>query len=270
VSRVKVYMTADMEGVSGLVQWDAADRQRERELITADVNAAVAGAFDGGATEVLVGEAHANMRNLLPEALDRRVRFLSGQPKPLNHMGGLDESFDLAMLLCYHSRSGTRRGVMAHTYTGSVYSLRFNEVEVGELGADAALAGHFGVPIGLVTGDHAACEEARALLGSVETVAVKRGVSRSAAICLPVEEARELIRAGAAAACRRADAFEPFVLDTPVEAEVTFVDPSFADCVEHLPFVTRIDGRRIGFVADDFQAAFELFNALQFLAGTVR
>ncbi|MBM3499250.1 MAG: hypothetical protein FJX74_11340, partial [Armatimonadetes bacterium] len=106
---MKVYMTADMEGVSGLVQWDAADRQRERELITADVNAAIAGAFDGGATEVLVGEAHANMRNLLPEAIDRRVRFLSGQPKPLNHMAGIDESFDLAMLLCYHARSGARR-----------------------------------------------------------------------------------------------------------------------------------------------------------------
>ena len=267
---MKVYVTADMEGVSGLVQWDAADRQRERELITADLNAAIAGAFDGGATEVLVGEAHANMRNILPEAIDRRVRFLSGQPKPLNHMSNIDESFELAMLVCYHSRSGTRRGVMAHTYTGSVYSLRFNDIEVGELGTDAALAGHFGVPVGLVTGDQAACDEARALLGDIETVAVKRGLSRSAAICLPPEEARELIRAGASAACRRADAFEPFVLDTPVEAEVTFIDPSFADCVEHLPFVTRTNGRQILFEADDFQTAFELFNALQFLAGTVR
>jgi D-amino peptidase len=141
---------------------------------------------------------------------------------------------------------------------------------MGELGTDAALAGHFGVPVGLVTGDQAACEEARALLNGVETVAVKRGISRSAAICLPPEEARRLIRAGAAAACRRADEFEPFVLDTPVEAEVTFIDPSFADCVEQLPFVTRTDGRRIAFEADDFQTAFELFNAIQFLAGTVR
>ena len=267
---MKVYMTADLEGVCGLVQWDAADRQREREFITADLNAAIAGAFDGGATEILVGEAHANMRNILPEQLDRRVRFLSGQPKPLNHVGGLDESFDVAMLICYHSRSGTWRGVMAHTYTGSVYSLRFNDIEVGELGTDAALAGHFGVPVGLVTGDKAACEEAKALLGDVETVVVKEGLSRSAAICLPPEEARDRIRAGALAACRRADAFEPFVLDTPVEAEVTFIDPSYADCVEHLPFVTRRDGRQILLEAEDFQSAFELVNAIQFLAGTVR
>ncbi|MBM3476559.1 MAG: hypothetical protein FJX75_25070 [Armatimonadetes bacterium] len=267
---MKVYMTADMEGVSGLVQWDGADRQRERELITADLNAAVEGAFEGGATEILVGEAHANMRNIIPEQIDRRVRFLSGQPKPLNHMGGIDESFDLAMLVCYHSRSGTLHGVMAHTYTGSVYSLKFNDIEVGELGTDAALAGHFGVPVGLVTGDRAACEEARALLGDVETVAVKEGISRSAAICLPPEVARERIRAGAAAACRRADDFEPFVLDTPVEVEVTFIDPSYADGIEHLPFVTRANGRQVLFEAEDFQAAFELFNAIQFLAGTVR
>lgn len=263
-------MTADMEGVSGLVQWDPADRQRERELITADVNAAIEGAFEGGATEVVVGEAHASMRNLLPERIDGRVRFLSGQPKPLNHMGGLDESFDLAMLIAYHAKAGTLHGVMAHTYTGSIYSLKFNDIEMGELGTDAAIAGHFGVPIGLVTGDRAACEEARALLGEVETVAVKEGVSRSAAICLPPEEARRQIRRGATAACQRIQEFVPLILDTPVEVEVTFTDPSFADCVEHLPFVTRTDGRQVLFEADNFQAAFELFNAIQFLAGSIR
>jgi D-amino peptidase len=141
---------------------------------------------------------------------------------------------------------------------------------VGELGTDAALAGHFGVPIGLVTGDQAACDEAKALLGGVETVPVKRGISRSAAICLPPEEARSQIRTGAMTACRRAEDFEPFVFDTPVEAELTFIDPSFADCVEHLPFVTRSGGRQVLFEADDFQTAFELFNAIQFLAGTIR
>jgi D-amino peptidase len=267
---MRIYMTADMEGVSGLVQWDPADRDRERELITADLNAAIAGVYDAGASEVLVGEAHANMRNIVPEKIDRRVRFLSGQPKPLNHMGGLDDTFDLAVLIAYHARAGTQRGVMAHTYTGSIYSLRFNDIEVGELGTDAALAGHFGVPVGLVTGDQAACDEARTLLGEVETVAVKEGISRSAAICLPPDEARLRIREAAARAVQRVNEFEPFILDTPVEVELTFIDPSYADCVEHLPFVTRTDGRQILLEADDFQSAFELVNAIQFLAGTVR
>ncbi len=267
---MKVYLTADCEGVAGLVTWDRADRQREREFITAEVNAAVGGAFEGGATEVLVGEAHANMRNLIPEAMDERVRFLSGQPKPLNHMAGLDESFDLALLVAYHAKAGTERGVMAHTYTGSIYSLKLNDIEVGEIGADAAIAGHFGVPVGLVTGDRAACEEARALLGEIETVVVKEGVSRSAAICLPPSVARESIREAARRAVGRADEFSPFVLDTPVEVELTFTDPSFADGVEHLPFVTRVSGCAIILEAEDYGKAFELVNAIQFLAGVAR
>jgi D-amino peptidase len=267
---VKVYMTVDYEGVAGLVTWDAADRQREREFITADVNAAVAGAFEGGATEVLVGEAHANMRNLLPEAIDERVRYLSGQPKPFNHMAGLDDSFDLAFLIAYHARAGTEHAVMAHTYTGSIFALRFNDLELGEIGCDAAIAGHFGVPVGLVTGDRAACEEARALLGEVETVAVKEGVSRSAAVCLPPGVARASISEAAARAVRRAEEFGPLVLDTPVDVELTFIDPSFADGVENLPFVTRTSGCTVVFEAEDYGKAFELVNHLQFLAGVVR
>lgn len=267
---MKVYITVDLEGVAGLVQWDPADRQREREFITADANAAVRGAFDGGASEVLVGEAHANMRNIVPETIDERVKFLSGQPKPFNHMAGLDESFDLAMLIAYHARAGAHHAVMAHTYTGSIFSLRLNGTEVGELGADAALAGHFGVPVGLVTGDRAVCEEAKALLGEVEAVAVKDGVSRSAAICLPPSEARESIARAAAVAVGRVDDFSPFVIDSPVHVEVTFADPTFADGVENLPFITRSSGREVTFEAEDYGSAFELLNALQFLAGVVR
>ena len=267
---MKVYMTVDLEGVAGLVTWDPADRQREREFMTADVNAAIGGAFDGGATEVLVGEAHANMRNILPEAIDPRVRFLSGQPKPLNHMGGLDESFDLAMLIAYHAKANTLRGVMAHTYTFSVASLALNGVEVGELGADAAIAGHFGVPVGLVTGDQAACEEAQALLGQVDTVAVKEGISHSAAVCIPPEEARRQIREAAAGTVRRSEYFEPFVLETPLTVDITFRCPEQADDIEYLAFVTRSSALDITFEAEDMQAAFELFNAIQFLAGTVR
>jgi D-amino peptidase len=267
---MKVYITVDLEGVAGLVQWDSADREREREFITADANAAVRGAFEGGATEVLVGEAHANMRNIIPEAIDERVTFLSGQPKPFNHMAGLDESFDVAMLVAYHARAGTRHGVMAHTYTDSILSLKFNGIEVGELGADAAIAGHFGVPVGLVTGDRAACTEAQELLGDVETVAVKEGISRSAAICLPPAEARERIARGAAIAVGRAEDFSPFVIDSPVEVELTFVNPMYADGVEHLPFVTRTSGRQVTFDGQDYGSAFELLNSVQFLAGVVR
>jgi D-amino peptidase len=267
---MKVFIAVDMEGIAGLVQWDAAQRELERKLMTEEVNAAARGAFAGGATEVWAGESHGNMRNLLPDLLDERVGFTSGQPKPMNHMGGLDASFDLAMFLGYHAKAGTLHGVMAHTFAGSVFSLSFNGTEVGEIGADVALCGALGVPVGLVAGDRAACEEAYALLGAVETVAVKEGISRSAARCIPVAQARERIEQAAARAAGRAGEFEPFVFPGPVTAEVVFTDPSYADVLEHLDFVERTDGRTIRIQAPDYLQAFERFSALHFLAPVVR
>jgi D-amino peptidase len=259
-----------MEGIAGLVTWDASQRALERQLMTEEVNAAARGAFVGGATEVFAGESHGNMRNLLPDRLDERVGFLSGQPKPMNHMGGVDASFDLALFVGYHSQAGTLHGVMAHTYAGFVYSLSFNGVQVGEIGADAALCGYHGVPVGLVCGDRAACDEARALLGEIETVTVKEGVSRSAAKCIPVALARARIRDAATRAVGRASEFSPFAFEGAVTAEVVFTDPSYADALEHMDFVDRVDGRTIRLAARDYLQAFERFSALHFLAPVVR
>lgn len=267
---MKVFIAVDLEGVGGYLRWDQADRERERELITGEANAAIAGALDGGATEVMVTEAHGNMRNIIPEEIDRRAVFLSGEPKPLNHMAGVDGTYQAAVLVGYHAKAGTLGGVMAHTYAGYVFSLRFNGLEVGEIGTDAAIAGHFGVPVVMVSGDRAACEEARALLGNIETVAVKEGVSRYAGRCLPVEEARRLIREGTRRAMGRIDEVSPFVIGPPVRTEVTFIDPSYADTVASLPFVERVDGCTVAFTADDFIKAFEFFNGLHFLARVFR
>lgn len=133
---MKALITVDFEGVAGAVTWDSDEHQRTREFITADANAAVAGAFETGAKDVLITEAHANMRNLIPEQVDERARFLSGQPKPLNHVAGVDESFDAAMFVGYHARAGALRGIMAHTYDLPVLSLSFNGVQVGEFDAE--------------------------------------------------------------------------------------------------------------------------------------
>jgi D-amino peptidase len=267
---MKVFVAVDMEGIAGLVQWDGAQRELERRLMTEEVNAAARGAFAAGATEVFAGESHGNMRNLLPESLDPRVGYLSGQPKPMNHMAGVDSSFDLALFVGYHSKAGTLHGVMAHTFSGNIFSLSFNGVEVGEIGADAALCGAHGVPVGLVAGDRAACAEARALLGDVRTVVVKEGVSRSAARCLPLAEARQMIEAAAAEAVQQASSLTPFTFEGSVAVQVVFNDPSYADTIEHLDFVTRVDGRTVSFAGSDFLAAFERFSALHFLAPAVR
>jgi len=267
---MKVFVAADMEGIAGIVQWDSSQRELERRLMTEEVNAAARGAFSAGATEVFAGESHASMRNFMPELLDPRVSFLSGRPKPMNHMAGIDNSFDLALFVGYHARAGTLHGVMAHTFSASVFSLSFNGIEVGEIGTDAALCGFHGVPVGLVAGDRAACEEATSLLGNVKTVAVKEGVSRSAARCLPLSRARQMIEETAAVAVEHAADFELFVFDAPVSVQVTFVDPSYADAVEHLDSVERLDGRTIRLEAQDYLKAFERFDALRFLAGVVQ
>lgn len=267
---MKVFIAVDMEGIAGLVQWDQAERDLQRRLMTEEVNAAARGAFAGGATQVVAGESHGNMRNLMPELLDPRVAFLSGQPKPLNHMAGVDASFHLALFIGYHSKAGTLHGVMAHTFAGSIFSLTFNGLEVGEIGTDAALCGFYGVPVGLVAGDKAACEEARALLGNVRTVAVKEGVSRSAALCVPLAQARAMIEQEAAEAVLHVADFKPLRIQGPVTTRVTFTDPSFADALEPLDFVARLDGRTIQFEAEDIRKAFERFNALHFLAPVVR
>jgi D-amino peptidase len=267
---MKVLIAADMEGLAGLVQWDNSEDALMRRLMTEEVNAAARGAFAGGATEVFAAQSHGGMRNLLAESLDPRVSYLSGQPKPLNHMAGVDDSFDLALFVGYHAKAGTLRGVMAHTFAEHVFSLACNGVEMGEIAVDAALCGHYGVPVGLVCGDTAACVEAVAQLGRVDTVAVKEGLGRFAARCLPLEQARDRIEAAAAAAVTHNAGFVPFVVPGPVEVRLTFAAPHFADTIATLDFVSRLDGRTVAFEGEDFPRAFERFSALHFLAPVVR
>jgi D-amino peptidase len=265
---MKVFISVDLEGVAGYVQWDTADRDRERDFVTLDVNAAIEGAFEGGATQVYVTEAHANMRNLVPEKIDDRALFISGRPKAQNHMAGIDDTFDVAMQVGYHSKAGTMNGVMAHSYRGSVFSLKFNEIEVGEIGADAAIAGYYKVPVVFVSGDLAAVEEAKKLLGEIEAVSVKTGISRHAALCTPPKEARKQIRIGAKKSLKLKEKIQPFSIEPPIKTEVTYIDPSYADAVSNLPFVDRIDGCTISFETDDFLESFEIFDALYRVAGS--
>jgi len=263
---MKVFIAIDLEGVAGYVKWDGADRERERRFITAEANAAIAGAFEGGATEVLITEAHANMRNIIPEQIDERAVFLSGQPKPLNHVAGIDASFDAAMFVGYHAKAGALNAIMCHTYSLNIFSLKLNGIEVGELGADAAVAGHFGVPTVMAAGDRALCDEASSLIGDLETVCVKEGIGRHAAECIQPEKAYGMIRSGARSAVERRDSIEPFVIQPPIKVEVMFTAPDAADAVAFMPPVERIDGRTITFDAPNMEHAYRLFDGLHFLA----
>jgi D-amino peptidase len=272
---MRVYISVDMEGIAGVAHEDqtdpieprhAGEYNRFRRLMTNEANAAVLGALDAGAAAVLVNDSHWLMRNLLAEELHPAAELLSGGPKRLSMVEGIDGGFDAAMFIGYHARAGTRHATIDHTYTSRVYEARLNGQPVGELGLNAAMAGLHGVPVVLVSGDQALAAEARALLGGdVETVVVKEAVGRFAARSLAPTVACERIRAGAVAALRRRH--QPYTLTPPLRLEVDFVLTQMADMAELIPGSTRSGGRTVVYTGDDYREVFRAWRAMYNLAG---
>src|SRR3984885_12054858 len=214
----KIFVSVDMEGVSGItdpedVLPEGADYQRGREFMTGDANAAILGAYDGGATEVLVNDSHWTMRNLLLEDLDPRARLIKGFQKPMCMVQGLDASFDAAVFVGYHSCAGTEGGVLNHTLLGKeVQNLLLNGEPIGETRLNALIAGELGVPVAFVAGDDKVCQEARAVLGQdLPTHAVKDGLDMLVASCLHPAVTGQGIREGVAAALRDISRRRPHV-----------------------------------------------------------
>jgi len=274
VKSLKVYISSDLEGVAGIVHGehtlrDGKEHERARKLMTYEVNAAVEGALEAGATAVLVNDSHGTMRNIIPEELHEAAELITGSPKPLSMMQGIDSSFGAALFLGYHARRGSYTGVLEHTYHGGVISdVLFNGKPMGETGINAALAGYFKVPVILVTGDSVVTEEARSILGSVETVTVKEGVARFAARCLSPSRARALIKRGAARALKSVHEFKPFMIEPPIKIDVSFIHTGMTEMAELLPGARRINGRTVSFVSDDYLEAFKALRAMITLAGT--
>lgn len=248
---MRVFISADMEGITGIVsRQDVSQSEdeyhRARRLLHNDVNAAIEGAFDGGADTVLVNDSHATMTNLQPEQVDGRAELLRGRPKQRSMMAGMTEEFDVAFFVGYHAKAGTAEAVLNHTISGrNIMGVFVNGTEVGELGMNARCASSFGVPVGLVTGDDKTAREAETELGDVETVEVKRGFGRYAARCLSPEETRAAIRASAERVMDRAtaDGFDQQIeLDEPTKIEVAWRDTDSAQVAAAHPYVDRIDG----------------------------
>ena len=271
---MNVYISVDLEGIGGIVHWEQCspgtkEYDDARALMTAEANAAIQGAFDGGATEVLVNDAHSSMRNLQPLELDSRVCLVRGSIKPQSMMEGMNESFDAAFLIGCHAGAGCN-GVLSHTYDGMVTSVRLNSLAGGEITINSALAGYYGVPVAMVTGDSAACREALGILGGVEAVAVKEPISRYSANCLHPVIVRERIRAAATAAVSRASELEPFTLEPPIRFEVGFAHVGYADRVAFMPGSERLDPMTVAFQSEDFITAYRGFLTMLVLAESVK
>ncbi len=254
---LKIYISADMEGVVGVVTGDQLgpsgfEYQRFRGFMTQEVNTAIEAAFEGGATEVVVSDSHGNGENLLLEQLPDNVVVVRSWPRPLAMMEGIDASFDGAIFLGYHTSTTNTRGVRAHTLSSArLTAVRLNGQAMAEAGINAAIAGHFGVPIILVSGDDAIVEETSALLGDVEGAVVKWALGFHSAKTLTPEAAYAVIREKAKAAMARIQDFKPYRLDGPIQLEVSFKNYRPVEMLAYLPIVERIDAHTIRFVGKD-------------------
>jgi D-amino peptidase len=262
----RFFISVDMEGISGVVtdqQLGVAgfEYQRFRELMTEDANAAIAAAREAGAAEFVVADSHGSFQNLLVEKLPADVQLVRGTPRPLSMMQGIDDSFDGVIFVGYHASTTNPDGVRAHTFSSaSLADLRLNGVSVTEGAWNAALAGHFSVPVLAVTGDEAAVKEVQALVPGVEGAVVKWPYGFHSARVLSPEASRAVIRDAVRKAMARRAQLVPHRVKTPVEVEVRFKNYRPAEVLSWLPQFRRVDAHAVRFGAKDMPEAARILS----------
>lgn len=262
---MKVFITTDLEGVAGVlldtqvgVTGDTAEYQKARRLLTQEVNAAVEGARAGGATEIVVDDAHYSGFNLIFEELHPGARYIMGSPRP-QWPPLLDESFDATFFIGCHAMAGTEGAVRDHTMsTTGWHHMWINGRRMGEIGLWAAVAGHYGVPCLLVSGCDKACAEAAELVPGLGTVVSKQGISRYCALLEPAEKVQQMIRAAAEAALGRGREVAPLKLAQPVEVKVEYNITGQADAAPIIAGRERVDARTIAYRGRDILEAYRL------------
>jgi D-amino peptidase len=256
---MRVLIMSDMEGVSGIVVWDQVNGgapmyEEGRKLYTEEVNAAIRGAKRAGATEIVAVDCHGagkgwSFNSYIPELLDPACEWVAHHPWS-RYVELLEKGCDAVLLVGMHARAGTPDGVLSHTISTVTWrNLWFNNDLVGETGVNAALCGHYGCPVLLVTGDEATCAEAKALLGAgLTTVAVKKGLSRYSARQIPPIRARQMIEDGSYQALQNLKAIQPYIPSRPttitieidtVDKTDTFRDRHGVEIVDPLKVVSR-------------------------------
>ncbi|HEY4439066.1 MAG TPA: M55 family metallopeptidase [Candidatus Elarobacter sp.] len=263
---LRLYISCDMEGTAGVASWTQVDPQNTteypyyRRLMTQEVRAAIDGARDAGAGDVLINDSHSTMRNLLWDDLPDDVRMIVGNRKPFSMAEGADGNFGAAFFTGYHGAVGTQDAALDHTYTSeTLHETRINGRRCSEAMLNAAVLGLAGVPVVLVTGDRAAVEEQEAAMPWITGVVVKDSIGRYATNSVSPARARELIRAGARAAIERLDEAKLFTFEPPITMELDFQYTHNADFVDMMPGFERIGGRTVRFVHDDYRVVFKAY-----------
>ena len=251
---MKVFISADIEGITGLVSWSQCGRPDgqhydfgfARRMMTHDVNAAVRGARAAGASEIVVKDSHGNSKNLLIDELEPGVELVSGHGGGIDGMmEGVDATFDAALLVGYHAKAGTQGGIMEHTITGGIHRLHVNGIECGEMGLSAGVAGRFDVPVVFASSDAAGCREMETLVPGVKTVSVKEGIARYMGRCLHPSFTGRSIETGVRVAIENRGRMQPVKFDEPTKIRIEFNRAEEADMGAKLANVARIDAYTI-------------------------
>jgi len=276
---MKILISTDIEGVAGVfhheqVRAGNGEYERARAWMTKEANAAVIGAFAGGATEVLVNDSHGGFRNLLPDLLDPRARLVLGKPRYLGMMGGLEEPCDAVIMIGYHSRA-QGRGILAHTINSFAFArVLINGLELGEAGLYGALAGELGVPVIMASGDDVFIEETRPLYPNAQWVQTKVAHGQGSGVTLSPEAARQAIAAAAETAVRAAvdhtGGTAPLQIAAPIECQLQTQTTALADLFCMWPTLERVDGVTLRFTVDSMQAAVRTLNSLSAMSSMLR
>lgn len=266
--KMKIYISADMEGVVGVVSNEQLGPQgfeyaRFREFMTQEVNAAIEAAFEAGATEIVVSDSHGNGQNLLIEKLPKNILLVRSWPRPLMMMQGIDDTFAGVIFLGYHTGTTNSEGVRAHTISSArLADVKLKGVSVSEAGLNAAIAGHFNVPVIMISGDDAVVKETTALLGDVEGAVVKWAIGFHSAKTLMPEAANALIREKVKKAISRIKQFKPHKLAAPIQLDVRFKNYRPSEVLSYLSIVERTDAHSIRFTGKDM---IEVSKFLEFI-----
>ncbi len=248
---MKVFISVDMEGITGVVQPaqlgpTGFEYGKAREWMTGEVNAAIEGARAAGATAFVVADSHGNAQNLLIDQLPDDVSVVRGFPRPMSMMQGIDGTFAAAIFIGSHASEFGTDAVRGHTFSSArLLGVKLHGVEVSEGVFNAAIAGHFGVPVAFVSGDRLAVAQLQRVIAPVEGVVVKEGLGYHSALTLTPARGRALIREGVTRALRRLAQMQPYTVKTPVDLQVGFKLTLDAERVSYIPGVSRVDAHTV-------------------------
>jgi D-amino peptidase len=262
----KVYISVDMEGISGIsgddqVSSTGREYDRSRKLMAEDANAAIRGALAAGATEIVVNDSHGSQRNIRPEDLHASARLISHSFKRHGMMEGLDDTFDAAIFVGYHAKAGNFSGLFAHTGSGVVRDLNINGKSVGEGGMNAMFAGWFGVPVVVVTGDDIAVAQVKEVASGARGVTVKRAINVRAVELKPLEEARREIETAVRDAVAAAKRTSP-QRTTPINVQMQFTTTLIPEIVEAFPTIRRVAPDTVAYSSQTMPEAYRLIRVL--------